>query len=167
LAAIALRRKYSHSLFNPHKVKSESCTSNMKQDVKRIYGVKCAICDRTDNLSVAHILKSSEQCANLKIPWDNSNFITLCGYKGQDTTCHHYFDTFQVSFLHIKGYDLNRWVVAGGPHHGKLVTLATYPRKRALHAHFTKCYLDESLIDFVKSYTFDDLDISDDSEDIA
>jgi hypothetical protein len=141
----------------------------MKKDVVRIYGNKCAICEKEDDLTVAHILKSEEQCRSLNIPWDNSNFITLCGNLGKDGSCHHYFDSFQVSLIHLKSYELNQWVVAGGKCHGKVVTLATNPRKRALHAHFTKCFLDESLINFSQfgQVQVDDLDISDESEDIA
>jgi hypothetical protein len=142
---ITLRNAYRIDLFNKGPNKTSRASSAMKDKVKLKYGSLCCVCNSSQNVSVAHILKHKSACTALKIPWDESNFLFLCGVESEINSCHGLFDNFMMSFIYTKGADT--WtVVGGGPsRHGKQVTLLTDPYKRALHAHLTRCYLLKSI----------------------
>jgi hypothetical protein len=171
ITAISLRRRFSPELFNTGRGKTISATSGLKRFIKEEYGSRCAVCNSSDNVTAAHILKHKTDCDVLRIPWDATNFIALCGMAIDAGSCHFLFDNFQMSFIHVKS--TGQWSVVGGgsAHHGKLVYLATNPRKRSLHSHFTRCLLMKSFIgvdDASSTGTYDSepLDTSDESEDI-
>jgi len=167
--AMALRKNYMPKCYNSLRGKTNSATSNMKNYVMSEYGNKCAVCQSQENVTVAHILKRKKDCSLLKVEWDASNFIALCGTEGEVGTCHSLFDNFQMSFVH--GDNIGGWRVVGGKkeYHEKLVNLATNPPKRSLHSHFARCVLNESLsCDDDEDYDYDyDLDVSDNVEELG
>jgi len=168
--AMALRKKYMPKCYNSMRGKTNSATSNMKNYVLGEYGNKCAVCQSQDNVTVAHILKRKQDCSLLKVEWDASNFIALCGTEGEVGTCYSLFDNFQMSFVYITSVDAAGWRVVGGKseYHQKLVNLATNPPKRSLHSHFARCVLNESLLCVNDDYDYDyDLDVSDEMEDLG
>jgi hypothetical protein len=146
LETMVLRRRFPHQLFNTDDEKQTSCaSSNTKQEIQQLYDAKCAVCSTNNGLSVAHILKTQKDCEDLGMQW-NQNFITLCGSQGEKGTCHHLFDTFQMSFMHLTGNDMTHWIVVGGfDRHGTEVILPNAPSRRALHAHLTHCEILDSL----------------------
>jgi hypothetical protein len=154
--------------------KTNSATSNMKNYVISEYGNKCAVCQSQENVTVAHILKRKKDCSLLKVEWDASNFIALCGTGGEVGTCHSLFVNFQMSFVH--GDNIGGWRVVGGKkeYRERLVNLATNPPKRSLHSHFARCVLNESLLCDDESLSCDDdedydyeLDDSDNVEELG
>ena len=165
---MSLRRRFTPQVFNTGRGKTNSATSGLKGYVMSEYNNCCAVCQSQQNITVAHILKLKSDCVDLGIPWDATNFIVLCGTASDPGTCHFLFDHFQMSFIHVKS--TGQWSVVGGgsARHGKLVHLATSPRKRSLHSHFTRCLLLKSLIgvDEDSNYGSEPLDTSDESEDI-
>ena len=169
MMATFLRDKYRVEVFNSGLGKSKTVKSNIKIALLSMFDNKCAVCETASNISVAHILKREEDCKKLKIPWDYSNFLVLCGTDGEQGTCHHLFDNFQMSFVHSKA--TSQWVVIGGGagRHAKTVILASSPHKRALHAHFTRCVVTKSLVGFqVEDLPVEgDLEVSDESNEIV
>jgi hypothetical protein len=165
---MALRRSYTPEVYNTGRGKTVSAGSNLKGYVRKEYQESCAVCGTKENVTVSHILKHKIDCEKLRIPWDATNFLTLCGTEGQVGSCYDLFDTFQMSFVHTA--TTMQWSVVGGgaKRHGKLVNLATNPRKRALHSHFTRCMLNKSLIgmDEESHSSPEDLNVSDDSVEI-
>ena len=132
-------------IFNESSVKTECTPNDIRQCVKVLYAWKCAVCETSDNVTVAHFLKNSRACREVGVPWDVSNFVYLCGTLGLEGTCHDYFDKFQMSFVFYS--EKKKWsVVGGGEHHGKIIDLPSNPRKRVVHSHFTRCVLFESLV---------------------
>jgi len=168
LTAMSLRQRFTPQVFNTGRGKTNSASSGVKGYVMLAHNNCCAVCQSQQNITVAHILKLRTDCADLGIPWDATNFVALCGTASDPGTCHFLFDNFQMSFIYVKSKD--KWsVVGGGPaRHGKLVILATFPRKRSLHSHFTRCLLLKSLIgvDNGGEYVSEPLETSDESDDI-
>lgn len=166
--AMALRQKYTPQVFNAGQEKTDPAGS-LASDVKRICRYCCVVCGTNERVSLAHILKRRSDCEKLRIPFDVTNFLALCGTDGVKNTCHDFFDKFQMSFVHTA--TTGQWAVVGGgvDRHGKLVNLATNPHKRALHSHFSRCMLNKSLlIDEQFDISPDDLNVSDDfSDEIA
>lgn len=105
----------------------------------------CCVCGTTENVTVAHILKHRDSCAAIGLPWDASNFIPLCGTRGVYGSCHHLFDTFQMSFIYTKS--ASTWSVVGGGigKHNKAVIFPTQPHKLALHTHLARCIVIKSI----------------------
>jgi hypothetical protein len=146
IETMALRRRFPHTLFNANDDKETSAASSkLKQTVRDTHGARCVVCSSTQ-ATVAHILKTREDCRKVDMKWEQ-NFLLLCGSHGEKNTCHHMFDTFQMSFMHATGdKDMTRWVVVGGGDwNGRVVTLPNAPRRRAMHAHLTKCEINSSL----------------------
>ena len=143
--AMTLRSQYRIELFNTSSVKSDSVLGTaIRRHVAEMSENKCAVCGTNVNVTVAHIFKTAADCRALGLPFDESNFICLCGTDGERGSCHNYFDKFQMSFM-SGGEDI--WLVIGGnEHHGKIVNLPTKPRKRAIHTHFARCFIMKSFI---------------------
>ena len=142
--AMSLRRQLRIEFFNSSSVKSDSVHGKaIRRNVATISENKCAVCGTDVNVTVAHIFKTAANCGALELPFDESNFLCLCGTDGERGTCHDYFDKFQMSFMSAGE---GMWLVIGGNHHGKIVTLLTNPRKRAIHTHFARCYLNKSFV---------------------
>ena len=153
-----LRSNFRIDLFNPTPgLKTSVASSSLQGNVKTAYNHKCAVCETDQNITNAHILRHRSQVEQLWLQWDSSNFIALCGTEGEAGTCHSLFDSYQMSFIHLRS--IQSWVVVGGPRSGTRVQLNTNPHKAALHAHFAKCVLLKSLTPNV-SIDASDLDTS-------
>jgi hypothetical protein len=94
---------------------------------------QCMVCGRTDKVTNAHILKNDD-LGPLRLRNDVTNYLRLCGTFREKDTCHDMFDKGSMAFAHVHGADNTQWVVIGGNEkvHGKPVTLATQPHRRAL-----------------------------------
>ena len=101
----------------------------------------------------AHILPHPNDCAELDLPFDKSNFLPLCGAKSEKPSCHSAFDSKCLSFvkepLMPMEHEHHRWrvhtVVSSiyGFLNGKIVDLAAFkPHRRALHGHALSCALN-------------------------
>ena len=150
IGAVSLRRRFHIEVFNKLEQYTVTPSSRLKSSVQKKCNKTCVVCGRTATadrvLSVSPILKYSDCFKLLDIPHDASNYLLLCGVESQVGTCHYLFDQYKMSFVHISGGIYSGWqIVGGGAYHGKHIILPTNPRKRVLHAHFTKCVLIKSL----------------------
>ena len=99
---------------------------------------------RNHAVSTAHILASKNDCAVVGVPWDESNFIPLCGAKDEVPSCHSAFDRKLVCFVRDDD-DATRWMAHSSDETYKhlnrtIVRFETKPHRRALHAHALYCY---------------------------
>ena len=142
-----LKRKFPlFRMFNPSRAKTKSLSDSAKSAKRQRLGRACVVCGK-EGASISHLLKNPEQCRSNGIQWDDTNFIMLCGTEGAEGTCHHLFDTQQMSFVHVSGADSSNWIVIGGgaKHHGKRITIASTPHRRVLHAHFVRADMTDAL----------------------
>eukprot|EP01041_Mallomonas_annulata_P013380 gene13380-28367_t len=83
----------------------------VKAKVRKIFNpLKCFFCNRTTDISVAHIVSSGrtdypefDKAAGYKCDLDVfsvRNYIPLCGKEGEHGTCHDSFDKFLVSLMY-------------------------------------------------------------------
>eukprot|EP00754_Rhynchopus_humris_P017706 Rhum_TRINITY_DN14580_c0_g1::Rhum_TRINITY_DN14580_c0_g1_i5::g.93568::m.93568 len=91
--------------------------------------------------AVAHLLPNEAVCRRLGVPFDESNFLLLCGTKEEVGTCHHDFDTKQFGFQHMPNGKPHEWRVLGGPHSLAMVNLWTNPHARVIAAHLAEVIL--------------------------
>ena len=92
-------------------------------------------------MTVAHILRNKEEALALRVPYDERNFLLLCGTLDERNSCHDLFDTDRLAFIWEKG---SEWVVLCGavPHlHGEKVNIESKPMRRALHARAMRCII--------------------------
>ena len=99
---------------------------------------------RNHAVSTAHIFASKKDCAMAGVPWDESNFIPLCGAKDEVPSCHSAFDRKLLCFVRDED-DATRWKAHCSHEtyqhlHGTIVTFETKPHRRALHNHALYCY---------------------------
>jgi hypothetical protein len=135
-----------HKLFN-NSAKSSNVPGPMKTHIRNMYDNKCAVCQKPNNITntavtVAHIIKTPDQKSLERLGARKyNNLIMLCGTHGEKGTCHHLFDNFRMSFIHVPGGDMTQWLVVGGPvgMHGQQVCLPNAPPRRALHVHLAHC----------------------------
>lgn len=121
-----LRNKFNINLFDAHSQETMPASEGIKLYIRELYDAKCAvcgICGAETTLVVAHILKTRDRCEEAGVAWDASNFLLLCDSSAHGTSCRYLFDTFQSSFIFRR--EVKKWSVVGGPHHNKLVTLAS------------------------------------------
>jgi hypothetical protein len=87
-----------------------SRTTRQKSTLKKIYRNVCFVCGSSTGVTVAHLLVASSRInyssymrANgYKSDFDcrsNRNYITLCGSKGEEGSCHHEFDTYNLMIV--------------------------------------------------------------------
>ena len=132
-----------------HGVKTADTPVSVKSDLP---GQPCAICGQEEGVTIAHLLKTSEQCTELGLPYDRTNFLPLCGTDGWQT-CHHKFDKRFLALKQAQSGNVMDWVVVGGgkaPNgtqlHGKRIHVAQGLSRRVLKAHLVKALLNQSLI---------------------
>eukprot|EP01012_Entosiphon_sulcatum_P031915 TRINITY_DN40638_c0_g1_i1.p1 TRINITY_DN40638_c0_g1~~TRINITY_DN40638_c0_g1_i1.p1 ORF type:complete len:258 (+),score=29.17 TRINITY_DN40638_c0_g1_i1:16-789(+) len=124
-------------------VESTGHSSSIPRSIKRQLAAfpGCMVCGTTEDVSNAHILDGVSRDL-MQLPNDATNFLRLCGqYRKRrlgQPTCHDLFDSHKMAFVHVHGADNSQWTVLGGTveTHGKTVTLATMPHRRALNARF-------------------------------
>lgn len=144
-ALVTLKRRFAlFKAFNYSDEQTDQMSGSAKQTVKREVGNECVVCSG-EPASIAHLLKSRKQCINAGVKWDSSNFISLCGSFGDIGTCHHAFDSHKMSFMHVGGEDKSQWMVVGGEHHGKQVTIKSKPHRNVMHGHLVHCMITEAL----------------------
>eukprot|EP00971_Amphidinium_carterae_P230552 4575502-Amphidinium_carterae.1 len=178
-----MRAKFRlHTIFNR---KQKGTTDKIPEDVSNILKVfrQCEVCGRPSTwrdkddgsgryevpITSAHILKNQTNAAALKVPFDKTNFLRLCGTEGMADTCHDDFDAKRMAFTHV---DKNKWVVIGGGKrkhhdggllHGRQVTFVTCPHRRSLYHHLANAVLSESLQEHVPDsetcITCDEVDV--------
>jgi hypothetical protein len=90
------------------------------------------------------VIKFKNQAASLKLPYDDRNFITLCGREGILDTCHHGFDAGAIAMFQTseKGASPCKFVLGAvdpyGRLHGRQVVYeneANGPYRQAVHLH--------------------------------
>ena len=116
----------------------------------------CEVCGVKEEISKAHIIVREKDAETLRVDYyGKNNFLFLCGtrdsYRASDPPstwkCYALFDRKIMSFLHVEDDDtMTKFVVIGGPHHGKTVTFTRKPHRRVLHSHFLHCVLNKSLL---------------------
>jgi hypothetical protein len=83
----------------------------IRDDLRKKYGSYCCLfCGSTTNVTLAHLVASNTQINYREFgtgtyrdnldPTSLRNFIPLCGTLGETGTCHHEFDTHQVSLFY-------------------------------------------------------------------
>ena len=77
---------------------SDETPSSVKNDNRDRFG-KCCVCNKTDHITMAHILPFRNTCKKLGVDFDVTNFIPLCGTLGQRGTCHDMFDRNLMGFV--------------------------------------------------------------------
>jgi hypothetical protein len=180
LLMISMRNSYHPEVFNEGSQDTNAATAKIKDAVKNSAPFPqretCWVCGKKEQeiktqLSVAHIIRNNNILKKtFDIKWDISNFIVLCGTKGEKGTCHYYFDTYQMSFMHQKNEgnnstatsnSTNKWIVLGGGElDGKKVILYTKPHKRTMYSHLTRCKMLKSL-KTANKFKLEDLEKSD------
>ena len=103
-------------------------------------GDACMVCGAATP-TVAHLLPNEGVCRRFGVPFDESNFLLLCGTKDELGTCHRGFDTMQFGFQHMPNGQPHEWRVLGGRFNLSLVNLWTNPHVRVLAAHLAEVIL--------------------------
>lgn len=142
----SLKRRFeTHTYFNAGGKSTKGLSNGQKSAKRKRLGTCCVVCG-ADGASIAHILNTEEKCGRAGVEFDDSNFIMLCGSKGQRNTCHDAFDNQQMSFMHVSRADSTQWlVVGGGERHGKVVTIRSRPHRRVMHGHLTRAMITNAL----------------------
>jgi hypothetical protein len=156
---------------------SESASPNV---IAMLTGRRCVICDAPpDKVRNAHILRSREQAERagpgVPTPKDVGNYLSLCGTKLSNVTdeqaraktenlCHHYFDSFTLSFVplpndddassaadapgsaperDLRAEETRLWLVVSkdDERNGKVVALPRCVSRRAMQVHSQQCLL--------------------------
>ena len=102
---------------------------------------------RGHRVSIAHIIPSAKQCDELRLPFDRSNFLPLCGARDEVPSCHSAFDRHLLCFVKMAGTGHHKWTIHASANvyanfDGKTVDLASFkPHRRALHSHTYTCLI--------------------------
>ena len=128
-------------------------------------------------VTVAHILPNTGLCGLVGVPFDKSNFLALCGTKGEQNTCHHAFDHHLMCFVRQEPTtEVSLWTVyttSAEPYRqftGTTVDLTAFrPHRRALHVHAAHCVLlhqvqvpDPNVLKFIRDSPEGVIDVRDD-----
>ena len=123
---------------------SDSLSHRHEKPIVKAYIVEdlfCMACGSHTEVSIAHILKTKQDCARNNVKWaereDISNFLTLCGSKGKEDTCHDLFDNFKLGFCYHE--DEHNWkIVSENRLNGRPADLRSNPHRAILHTHLAK-----------------------------
>ena len=98
----------------------------------------CMACGSHKEVSIVHILKTKKDCARNNVKWaeqdDISNFLTLCGTKGKEDTCHDLFDKFKLGFCYHE-VECNWKIMSQNRLNGSPADLRSNPHRAILHTH--------------------------------
>ena len=109
---------------------------------------------RRHAVSVAHIIPNAKQCAELALPFDQTNFLLLCGGMDEVPSCHSAFDRRLLCFVKQPGEGHHFWKVHASANDykrfdGKVVDLSFFkPHRRALHSHAYACLNTGQIVPF-------------------
>jgi hypothetical protein len=107
---------------------------------------------RGKGVAIAHIIPTEAECNHVGVPWDESNFIPLCGNMDERPSCHHAFDHRFLSIIHTNGawtaktshadyLQLNDRVVRLPP-----PTAPGAPHRTVLHARAYSAFVNQQLL---------------------